>query len=132
MSFQIGDPIFNHLGEPSLVASGSKAQPDEPRGSPEFVADSDRAVFREQMRHGFIKGLPDESRQAFNGVMDEIRELPGATNKAQALLVKIADLETQGTAEGRHLAGYLRSELAHVSSNEHYHPRYYDLALSKT
>lgn len=124
MSFRVGDPIFNHLGQPGIV-SGVDAK------TKQVKVDTKHSEIQEQFRHGYLKGLSGEARDELYQFLDEVKSMDNPKSKILAIQKQINLMEEETSPKSQVMIGYLKAELYHVMSSNHYSPRHYEISAAK-
>lgn len=124
MSFRVGDPIFTYKGAPAEVLKKDEV-------TQEFKVDTDPQKVLESFRHGYLKGLPEETRNEFNAIMDDVKSMEDIKKRIGVLQEKIATYEHHESKDMRLLAGYLKGELMHTMTSSNVTPRYYEIPFYK-
>ena len=123
MSIRVGDVVFVGSGNPALVK-------DRDHITGQLRLEPGKAKTHDEMRHGYINGLSQDTRQSFNEILDEVKqgtEDPG--ERAEQLRLKIDELEQD--PRNFLLARYLRAEMVHIMNTFNIKPKEYIVHESK-
>jgi hypothetical protein len=115
---RIGDPVYDAKGMPGVVV-GERALDHT------LQVNSDASDVRQAMRHGYIKGLDNQSREVFNAILDDVEALELPAQKVALLQQRIDEVGSVLSPRALQLQGYLKAQLSHVMNSNSYHPRHY-------
>lgn len=116
MSFRVGDTTFNAQGRPGIVTERNPL-------TKEIKVSQEQALVAKNQRHGYINGLSTEQREAFNKVMDNVREEPDPLKRVEELQARIKELDDD--PRNFVVSRYLSSEVAHIMSMANITPKTY-------
>ena len=119
-SHQVGDALFLPGSRPAVVRGR-----DENSGG--LVVDTDAQAVSEEHRHGYINGLEPEERNAFNAILDQVRETQDPLTRIDILQARISELSQDQAPQSRKMARYLTSEMAHLMHMSGIRPRHFTL-----
>lgn len=119
VEFRIGDAVFNHAGQPGIVA-------DKRIETGEIVVKPQADTLKQVQKRGYINGLTPEQRRDFEEVMEKIGELENPEKKVEALNTQIDQLR-MGDGKARVVAKYLDSEKQHLMATNHIENKLYVL-----
>jgi hypothetical protein len=121
MTILKGDVVFTRTADPVLVKSK-----DAKSGN--VTIDKDFVTVQRATEKGVVNGLRQEAKDAFKGVLDEVRD-DDARQEIRALSAKIDELRKEN-ADPR-LIRYLKGELQFRMTRERWQPEDYQVdALS--
>ena len=119
MSIRIGDAVFLRSGLPAAVK-------DRDPATGQLVLQSEPNAVREQMRHGYINGMSQETRSSLYDILDRIKEkTEDPRERVAEMQLKLNELDQD--PHNRDLSRYLRAEMLHLMNTFDIKPREFKL-----
>ncbi|MDA9951109.1 hypothetical protein N9D31_00915 [Oligoflexaceae bacterium] len=116
MTRLIGDSVFTRNGKPTVVV-------DRMSDVGQITVQREGKALDEVKKRGYINGLNQEERVAYNSIADEIHQIKNPKEKVSTLSDHLKTLKAH--PKNYNLSKYIEADLAHTMITHGIHPKEY-------